>query len=67
MDQATFEHEEQLVRVLMMVPHEVAFELRELNVLTVELADDARAPMVCEVVQLLGEIHLVHGCSHIAV
>jgi hypothetical protein len=33
--EAALEHEEQLVRLLMMVPHELALELRELDLLPV--------------------------------
>jgi hypothetical protein len=59
--EAALEDEEQLVRMLVMVPHEVACELRDLDLLAVELTDDARAPMVHEEAQLLREVHLVHG------
>src|SRR5262249_12793080 len=47
--QATLEDEEQLVGVLMTVPDEFTLELRDLHVLTVELTDDAGAPMFGEV------------------
>ena len=56
-------HQEELVLVLVMVPDKLAFELRELDVLAVEFADDAGAPVFCELLKLLGEIHLAVGVA----
>jgi len=57
------ENEEQLVFVLVVVPHELALELDELHVLAVELADDARTPVLRELPELLGEVYLLHEVS----
>ena len=56
----TLENEKQLVFVLVVVPHELAHELDEPDVLAVELADDARAPVLRELRELLGKVHLLH-------
>src|SRR5688500_3601416 len=39
-------HEEHLVLVIVVMPHELADELDELNVLAVQLADDLRRPVL---------------------
>jgi hypothetical protein len=57
--EVTLHDEEELVFARVMVPDELALELGELDVLTVELADDARAPALRELPQLLDEIHLL--------
>jgi hypothetical protein len=51
--------EEQLVLALVVVPDELAFELRELDVLTVELADDPGTPTLRELPELLREVDLL--------
>src|SRR5262245_63789017 len=44
-DEAAVDDEKQLVFVLVVMPHELALELHELDVLTVQLADDFRVPV----------------------
>lgn len=55
-----FDNEEQLVFVLMMVPHEFALKLHQLDELTVELANDSGAPMLFQQSELCAEIDLLH-------
>ncbi len=57
--QLATEDEKELVLALVVVPDELAFELRQLHMLAVELADDPRAPAFGELLELLGEVHLV--------
>ena len=57
--QVAVEDQEELVLLLVMVPDELAFELGELDVLAVELADDTGAPAIRELLEFLGEVHLV--------
>jgi hypothetical protein len=57
---AAFDHEEQLVFVFMTVPNELALKLHDLDELTVELADDSRAPMLVQESELFVEINFVH-------
>ena len=57
--EATAEDQEELVLMRVVMPHELAFELRELDVLAVQLADDPRAPALRELLELLGEVHLL--------
>lgn len=40
-----FDHEEQLILALVMVPYELALELDELDVGVIDLADDLGAPV----------------------
>jgi len=51
--------QKQLVLALVMVPDEFAFELRELDMLTVELTDNTRAPAFRELMEFLGEVHFI--------
>ncbi len=44
----------------MVVPHEVALDFDQLDVLAVELADDPRAPTLVKLGQLFGEVNLLH-------
>ena len=60
--QAALHHEEELVLVLVMMPHELALQLRDLDVLPVQLADDPRAPMLGEQAKLVAQVHFLHGC-----
>src|SRR6266480_329968 len=46
-----------------MVPGERAFELHQLQILAVQLSDDARIPVVIEQRELLREIDFVHSSS----
>lgn len=57
--QVAAEDQKELVLVFVMVPDKLTFELGELDVLAVELADDMRAPMFGELLEFLGEVHLV--------
>ena len=50
--------EEQLVLALMVMPDELALELGELDVLAVELADNAGTPMLRKLLELFGEVDL---------
>jgi hypothetical protein len=54
-------HEKELVLPLVLVPHELAGELDELDVHVIDLADYLRRPAVGEAGELLREIHHVHG------
>jgi hypothetical protein len=54
--QTALEHEEELVFSLVTVPDELALRLRDLDVLPVELADDARAPVFAEEAELLSKV-----------
>lgn len=56
-----FENVEELVLVGMAVPDELTREFDELHVLTVELGDDLRAPVLGEGGELLLQVDLVHG------
>ncbi len=57
--QVAVEDQEELGLLLVMVPDELAFELGELDVLAVELANDTGAPMFSELLEFLGEVNLV--------
>ena len=57
--QMAAEDQEELVLALVMMPDELAFELRELHVLAIELADDPRAPAFRELLELFREIDLI--------
>src|SRR5207245_1953576 len=56
-----FHDEKQLVLQLVMMPHELAFDLDEFHVGVVDFAHDLRAPMLVELPELRREIHAVHG------
>jgi hypothetical protein len=57
--QVAAENQEELVLMLMVMPDELTFDLRELYLLAVELSDDPRAPAFRELLKLLREIDLV--------
>src|SRR4051812_2512422 len=59
--EATPDHQEELVLVLVVVPDELAQELDQLDVLAVQVPDDLRTPALVEPRELLAEIHLVHA------
>src|SRR3712207_6106156 len=54
--QATCQHEEEVVRLVVLVPDELAFYLDELHLVVVQASDDLRAPAVVERRQLVGEV-----------
>src|SRR5207253_1089698 len=62
---SAFDHQEQLVFVLMMMPHELALELDQLDVGIVQLAGDFWLPVFVEAGKLFGEINFFefHGPS----
>src|SRR6185312_11192734 len=60
-DHAALHDVEHLVFGIMMVPGEVALELHELHVLAVQLADDARVPVVLDEAEFVADGHLVHS------
>src|SRR5688572_8122936 len=51
---------EQLVLVVVVMPHEGAFELDELHFLPVQLTDDLGPPMLVDEPQFLGQVDLLH-------
>src|SRR5271170_6396636 len=53
-------YEEQLVLRVMVMPHEFALKLDQLDVLSVELAHDFGRPMILESGELLRHVDLVH-------
>ena len=53
--------EEHLVLVIVVMPHELADELDELDVLAVQLADDSGRPVIGERGELRCEGDFVHG------
>src|SRR5260221_6417262 len=50
------EDEERLIALRMIVPHEIALELHDLELVVVHLGDDLRAPLLVEERKLLLEI-----------
>ena len=60
-------HEKEFILPVMAVPDELTLELRELDVLSVQLSDDLRRPLVGEEGELFGEVDLVdlHGISEL--
>ncbi len=63
--QVAVEDQEELVLSLVMVPDELTFELGELDVLAIELADDTGAPMFSELLEFLGEVNgVVLAAAH---
>ena len=57
--QVAAENQEELVLMLVVMPDELTFDLRELYLLAVELSDDPRAPAFRELLEFLGEVHLL--------
>ena len=53
--------EEELVLMLVVVPDEGTTKLDQLHLLTVELPDDLGPPVLCDLPEFRGKIHLVHG------
>src|ERR1039457_4289708 len=58
--QPTLDHEEQLVFVVVVMPHELSLQLHKLHVKVVHLAHDLRAIVIGEQRQLLRHIALFH-------
>src|SRR6476659_2592272 len=58
--ESTAMHEEHLVFVVVMMPYELADELHDLDVLTVQLADDLRRPVIRESGELRCERDFFH-------
>ena len=56
---AVQDHEHFVFRVVV-VPDEFALQLDELDVLAVQVAHDARVPIIVDARELFGEINLVH-------
>lgn len=56
----TFDDEEKLVLVLVLVPDELALKLHEFDVLTVQGTNDSRMPMITDQVQLFPKVDFVH-------
>src|ERR1019366_7378273 len=62
--QRTLDHEEQLVFVVVVMPHELSLELPKLHVKVVHLTHDLRAIVIGEQRQLLRHIDLFHTNPH---
>src|SRR3546814_18087369 len=58
--QATADHQEQFVLMLVVVPVELAGEFRELHECVIEFARDLRAPVIAEATERLAKIDFVH-------
>jgi hypothetical protein len=56
----TFKHQEEIVGLVVLVPDELAFELRHHHVVTVVGRDRARREVIAERRELLGEIDPGH-------
>ena len=59
--QPPFHHEEQLVLAIVVMPHELALELGELDVRVVDLSHDLRIPEVSERLEFPCQVHALHG------
>jgi hypothetical protein len=61
--EASGQDEEQLIFVLVPVPHELALKLHQPDVLTVQLSDDTRSPVLMDEGEFFSEVDfLQHGC-----
>jgi hypothetical protein len=58
--ESTLEAEEQLILVVMMMPHECPFELGKFDFLTIQFTDHPRAPMLGDKLKLLSQNHFFH-------
>ena len=54
-------HQEEFVLVVVMVPHEFALELDQLDMLAVQFTDDSGAPMFMERGEFVPQGDLLHG------
>jgi hypothetical protein len=61
--QCAFNHEEQLVLDIVMVPDEFTLQLHQLDLQIVHLADDLRTVLVVKQQKLLDQIDLLHLSS----
>src|SRR5205807_6866562 len=61
--ESAFDHEKQLVFLLMVMPDERALKLYELDMLAVQLTDDPGTPMFTKVGELVRKVYLVHDFS----
>jgi hypothetical protein len=59
-DKASLEHEEEIIGVVAPVPDELTESLDDHEIVTVELADGSRLPMLRERRQLLCKVDLIH-------
>ena len=55
------QHQEEFVFPCVVVPDKLTLKLHQLDVLSIQFADDARIPMVGKHLQLLAEVYLFHG------
>jgi hypothetical protein len=55
-----FQHQEQIVRVVMLVPGELSFRFHDKQVVSVELADGPGLPVSCERSELFSEVDCFH-------
>src|SRR3546814_5444832 len=62
--QATADHQEQFVLMLVVVPVELAGEFRELHEGVIEFARDLRAPVIAEPTERLAKIAFVRSEEH---
>src|SRR5258707_4025470 len=60
--QGTLDHKKQFVFGFVMMPYELALELNKFHKGVVELADDLRAPVILEGIELLGQVHFLDLC-----
>src|SRR2546429_140583 len=59
-DELSFDHQEELAFMLMMVPDEIPLELRQLHIVFIQLADDLGGKMVREEREFLGDVYRLH-------
>jgi len=59
--ESAFDHQEHFVLVLMMMEDELALQLVELDVLTVEFGRDVRLPVFGNLGELIGDVNLLHN------
>src|SRR5262249_39036165 len=61
---ASFQHQEEIIGVVVLVPHELSLELDHPQVVPVELTDRSRLPILGKHGELFREIDALHG-SHL--
>src|SRR5262249_44898841 len=61
---ASFQHQEEIISVVVLVPHELSLELDHPQVVPVELTDRSRLPILGKHGELFREIDALHG-SHL--